>query len=74
MSELKKFVVATIKATFRNKPKTHALKGSGRRKMAWCGCVFKRTQIVETKEQTIEHITCQKCINTINANLKNILT
>lgn len=74
MTNIKKFIVVIVKATFRNKPKTHALKGNGKKNRAWCGCKFKRTQILEKKELTIEHVTCQKCLNTINANLDTLLT
>lgn len=69
----KKFIVATIQATFRNKPKTHALKGDGKKNRAWCGCKFKRTQVLEKREMNVEHITCAKCLSTIYANLDTIL-
>lgn len=70
---LKKFIVAFIKPSFRNKPKTHAMKGTGRQNRSWCGYKFKRTQISEKKELTIEHVTCAKCLSTIYANLDTLL-
>jgi hypothetical protein len=68
---LKKFTVVTIERSYRNKPKTHAIK-TGKKNRSWCGCVFKKSKILNKSQLTIEHITCQKCLNTINANIKYV--
>lgn len=67
---LKKFIVLTIKGKQR---KTHAAKGEGKKNRTWCGCKFKRTFIKEKKELTIEYVTCQKCINTINSHVATLV-
>lgn len=74
MTEVKKFNILYIKVKLAWKPpKTHAAKGGSVSNRAWCGAKFKRTQIEEKKKQTIEFITCQKCLNTINNNLNSII-
>ena len=73
MSEIKKFIVASINGTFRNKPKSHALKGDGKKNKAWCGCKFKKAQIKEKNKLPIEYITCQKCVNTISKHINEIV-
>lgn len=74
MNEVKNFTVLYLNVkTPWDPPKTHAAKGGPISNRAWCGVKLKRTQIKEKKKQAIEHVSCQKCLNTINNNLKFII-
>jgi len=70
MTDVKKFFVLTVKGDRR---KTHAAKGDKTSNRSWCGCSFKRTQIIGKREATIEHVTCQKCVYTISKYVDSLI-